>query len=447
MTRAVGYVLVCSLLTWLSAASPGIAQNVGPTRETKVRQDKQNLAENDIWIYNDLDRGLAEAKRTGKPLFVVIRCIPCDACSEFDAELLDKENEVTDLFDRFVCVRIVQGNGLDLSLFQFDYDQSFHAMFLTADKTILARYGTRSRRPESEDMTMPGLRHAMLAVLELNANYPANRDQLSGKQPRPSRYHVPEEMPALSDRYTSKLDYEGEVVRSCIHCHQIRDNQRVDYRNANKPLPLELMYPFPLPETIGLWMNPDEMATVVSVDQGSIAAKAGLMPGDAIASLAGQPLLSTADLQWVLHTAPEQGTLAAEVMREGKSLALELKLDPQWRHRTDISWRVTTWPLRRMVTGGLTLEDLPDDERRGRKIAPKALALRVVRVAQYGDHAAGKKAGFEVGDVIVAAGDLANRMTESQFMEAAFAYPTGTSLDMTVLRGDRKLTLELPMQQ
>jgi len=28
------------------------------------------------WIYDDLDAAIAEAKRTGKPLMVVLRCVP-----------------------------------------------------------------------------------------------------------------------------------------------------------------------------------------------------------------------------------------------------------------------------------------------------------------------------------------------------------------------------------
>lgn len=33
-------------------------------------------AEDNNWVYNNLAKGFAEAKRTGKPLFVVIRCPP-----------------------------------------------------------------------------------------------------------------------------------------------------------------------------------------------------------------------------------------------------------------------------------------------------------------------------------------------------------------------------------
>jgi serine protease Do len=28
------------------------------------------------WIYNDIDKGFAESKKTGKPLLVVFRCVP-----------------------------------------------------------------------------------------------------------------------------------------------------------------------------------------------------------------------------------------------------------------------------------------------------------------------------------------------------------------------------------
>ena len=46
--------------------------------------------------------------------------------------------------EQFVRVRVVQGNGMDLSLFQFDYDLTFAVFFMNADKTIYGRFGTRA---------------------------------------------------------------------------------------------------------------------------------------------------------------------------------------------------------------------------------------------------------------------------------------------------------------
>jgi hypothetical protein len=36
----------------------------------------RRVAEQHGWIYDDFDAGLAQAKETGKPLFVVLRCPP-----------------------------------------------------------------------------------------------------------------------------------------------------------------------------------------------------------------------------------------------------------------------------------------------------------------------------------------------------------------------------------
>src|SRR5262249_11070936 len=150
----------------LALLLPSFPSASAQDRETKVRGDREAFKSDDVWIYNDLDAAFAEAKKSNRPLMVVFRCIPCEACSRFDKELLARRAEVKDLLGKFVCCRVVQGNHLDLSLFQFDYDQSFHTMFLNADRTIYGRYGTRSQRKEEEDMTIAGLRAAMQAVLK-----------------------------------------------------------------------------------------------------------------------------------------------------------------------------------------------------------------------------------------------------------------------------------------
>jgi hypothetical protein len=38
-------------------------------------QDRRQAEENN-WVYNSVSKGFAEAKRTGKPMFLVIRCPP-----------------------------------------------------------------------------------------------------------------------------------------------------------------------------------------------------------------------------------------------------------------------------------------------------------------------------------------------------------------------------------
>jgi len=45
-------------------------------RKERVLNDRKEVETSGNWIYNDLPKGVAEAARTGKPLMVVIRCIP-----------------------------------------------------------------------------------------------------------------------------------------------------------------------------------------------------------------------------------------------------------------------------------------------------------------------------------------------------------------------------------
>ena len=158
-------------------------------RDTKVRNDRKDVLDAGTWIYNDLAKGIDEAKKSGKPLLVTVRCIPCVACAGFDARVLHYDPQIADLMDKFIRVRIVQANSLDLSLFAHDYDISFAAYFLNPDKTIYGRFGTRSDQKNAEkDISMEGLRKAMLAALELHAAYPANKSALAGKRGATPRY-------------------------------------------------------------------------------------------------------------------------------------------------------------------------------------------------------------------------------------------------------------------
>src|SRR5207248_2573898 len=130
--------------------------------------------------------------------------------------------------------------------------------------------------------------------------------------------------------------------------------------------------------------------------------KAGFRPGDAVRSLAGQPLLSIADVQWVLHnTPPDGGDVKAQARRGGKEQALTLTLPKGWRRAGDLSWRASTWGLRRMATGGMVLEELTAEERAAAGASTDGMALRVKSVGQFGPHAAAKNAGFRPGDVVI----------------------------------------------
>lgn len=434
------------LSAFLAAAASFLAAETVKDREGAVRKDKAAMENDARWIYNDVRRGFDEAKRTGKPLLVTLRCVPCVSCMGIDAGILTQQ-ELAPLLDAFVCVRLINANTLDLSLFQVDYDLSFSTVFFSADGTIYGRFGSWQHQKNATDTDTAGFKRALEGVLAIHRGYPANKDTLAGKQGMTLPFRTAIEIPLLASKYRRDLDWNGKVVGSCVHCHMVGDALRAWYREQRKPVPTELIFPWPAPETIGLSLAADQPTRITAVADGSIAARAGLGTGDAIASLSGQPLVSTADLSWALHVAADPASIPAVVGRDGAERKVTLELPSGWRRKTDNGKRVANWSMRGMATGGMVLDDLPDDARGQRGLDLKQLALNVRSVGQYGKHAAAKNAGFRKDDVIVQIDGLDRRMGEGELfahlLQQRFA---GDKVSATVLRGPEKVRLELPMQ-
>ena len=415
-------------------------------REGAVRGDKAKMAGDERWIYNDIDKGFAEAKATGKPLLVVLRCVPCLACMGMDASVLTS-SAVAPLLDQFVCVRVINANALDLSKFQFDYDLSFSTMFFHPDGTLLARFGSWRHQKDEQDTTLEGYVATLKETLNLHAGYPGNKSALEGKQGRPVKWATPVDMPLLAQKYERELNWDGQVVQSCVHCHQIGDAMRADFRNRGEMIPTSLIFPMPATETIGIHLDTESAGRVVSVDAGSPAGVAGIQAGDELLGLDGQRIVSLADAAWALHHAPESGPLAAIVRRGGANQTLTIELPPEWRFKSDIGRRVGTWPMRGMATGGLRLEALTAEEKSKLGIVSDGLALKVLSAGKYGPHGAARKAGFLPDDILVEVEGVVGDMSEGEFIGRLLqVYPKKRSVPTEVLRKGKRVKLNLPMQ-
>jgi hypothetical protein len=148
-------------------------------REGAVRKDRATMENDARWIYNDFERGFAEAKRTGKPLLVVLRCVPCLSCMGIDTSVLAEPGLVS-LLDQFVCVRLINANAIDLARFQFDYDLSFTTMFFNGDGTVYGRYGSWVHQKDSQDKTPAGYQRALESVLAIHRACPDCARQQGG---------------------------------------------------------------------------------------------------------------------------------------------------------------------------------------------------------------------------------------------------------------------------
>ena len=118
-----------------------------------------------LWIYNDIAAAMAEGRKQNKPIFVTFRCVPCKSCASFDAEVAQGSELVEKLArERFIPVRQVEMKGVDLSLFQFDHDLNWAAMFINGDGTVYARYGTQSAEGPDAYNSIEGLVRTAPAV-------------------------------------------------------------------------------------------------------------------------------------------------------------------------------------------------------------------------------------------------------------------------------------------
>ena len=326
-------------------------------------------------------------------------------------------------------MRVIQGWGLDLSRFQFDYELTWAALFANADGAVYGRYGTRrSHDHAGRDMSFAGFKKAAEGALELHAAYPGNQKELEGKRGPTPAWPTPESIPALKGMPHIK-PATGERA-ACVHCHQVHEGELWSARAAGQPTTDRILWSFPWTGDAGLELDPAERARVTNVS--TLAADAGFKPGDRILTFGGQPVLSIADVQWVLQHAEDKATLRAEVERGGEKLTLRMTLTEGWRRRGDFAWRSIAWSLRHRLAGTGMLEMQP--------ARPKEMALRIKDLPKDWVRDRNLSAAKELrnGDVIVAVDDRRDLIREADFLAYLLQKKKpGSAVKLTVLRGGK----------
>jgi hypothetical protein len=350
------------------------------------------------------------------------------ACKGLDEQVVRQDSEIQELERQFVCVRVVQMKGVDLRTFQFDYDQTWAAFFLNADGTIYGRYGTRAgdKQHATTHISLASFKKAIHRALALHRGYPANKAQLLGKLGKPLPVRTADQFPDPPQRH-------------CIHCHNVREDlRRLSYRQGK--LTAADLWVYPLPENVGLKIDVDDGLRVQAITPGSPAARAGVQVGDRLVTMNGQRLISQADMQWVLHNAPDEARIAVTLARGEQSLRKTIALSGPWKE-TDLSWRESSWTLR----PGLWTVPLSEAEKRQNGIPTEGLGLRVKWVLPRATPA--KQAGLRDGDLIVGVDGKTAPMNESQFIaDVRLRHPPGETVTLTLLRGDRREDVKMRIE-
>lgn len=327
-------------------------------------------------------------------------------------------------------------NGIDLGQFQFDYDQTWAALFLHPDGTVFARYGSRDAEGPMSRNSREGLRNTMERVLEAWEGYPGNRAGFAAKRGEAPAYRYPRDIPSPTIRRVLTRP-EGERS-SCIHCHNIYDGLHEALVEAGRYDP-DRVWKYPLPENVGLTLDPDTGTRVESVQADTPAARAGIRAGDEIRLLDGQAILSVADVQFVLHGLPDRAVLDAVVTRGSEQVEVRLAMEPGWR-RTDISWRGSMYPM--PPKPGLWVEELDEAGRERRGLSGEGMALEIRGV--FGE--AVRRSGLREGDVIVGSGDRRQATSAPAFhadLRLRYFRP-GATLRLRILRNGEER--EMPVR-
>lgn len=333
---------------------------------------------------------------------------------------------------------------LDLTLFRFDFGMSWAFFALNADRTLYGRYGSRSSAAPEKDVSVEGLRQMLTGALELDRAYRADPEHwsavLAAKAPPAPRWPTPGSFPETGsyNRVTSSMSYK-QMRGNCLHCHNVEEFERISVWKGGGRVPDRLIWPYPMPSAIGLELDPQAVTRVRTVEAGSPAAHAGLEPGDLLRALDGQPLLSLADVQWVLQNAADEATLPVELERSGESRQATLEFAPGWRQRGDISWRGSAWEQSALL--GMFLDE---------SATPDKLALKLTRFPpgwMKGRSPAAERAGLKPGDLIVAVDGRTTPMTVRELLVYVQREKTlGERLRLQVLRDGATRDVSLRLQ-
>lgn len=358
------------------------------------------------------------------------------ACKSLDEQVVRQDAELQKLEQEFVCVRLIQMKGVDLHLFQFDYDQSWAVFFLNSDGAIYGRYGTRAgdKKNAANHISIASFKKAIERALELHKAYPANQTQLAGKRGPKPQFPVAEQIPGLQDRAVDET-----TPKNCIHCHMVGEHVR-KLKYQKKQLSPADVWVYPLPTNIGITLNVDDGLRVESVTPNSPAARAGVEAGDELSAMNGQPLISQADIQWVLHNSPVETMIDLALERGGRSLTKALRLDGNWKE-SDLSWRESSWSFR----PGLWTIALSNEERSKRGLPATETALLVRWV--FGKPPLAKQAGLKDGDVIVGLDGQPVPSDESHFhAQIRLHHPPGDQARLTLWRNGQREEVLLPLE-
>lgn len=325
-------------------------------------------------------------------------------------------------------MRVTDLTGIDVGHFDFDRDLTVFMFIINADEDIYLRYGGRDDESADTYLDTESLALALELGLAEHERFAAGTwTGLPRAEPK-----FPRDYPQIKREQVDK--------GNCVHCHMIGAGETRVRQSAGSLDKLTDLWLYPDIKRLGIELDvPNGLAVRKVV---GAAKQAGLRKRDQITSVAGQRVLTFADLQYALHNLPRDARrVNIGVTRRADSLGLDLELEEHWR---------VTRIGRRSALHALTPfsefwgRELEPGEKRGLGLDADALACEVTK---FWVDTNGKKAGLRVGDIVYAVdGVRSSPLTGHPAVYIRLHCETGDSPTLSVLRGRKQLELSFTLR-
>lgn len=322
-------------------------------------------------------------------------------------------------------------NRVDVARFEFDYDTTWAAFVTDSKLRIYSRYGGRDEHEPDARLSKSSLLQTLRESLEAHKTA-AVRAATNVKieemlwHPEPKTSFTPLDIPLL------RKNHQG-----CVHCHQVREYSLLQAYHDGR-FNRELLFPYPLPESLGIEFDRTHGHRVARVIDGSSAA-GHLKPGDVVTRCEDVPIRSEFDLRWALQRIPEaRNQVNLRVSGEGER-DIELVLPVNWR-QSELSWRKSGRSI--PADWGFRGAALAKFERREAGLSETGLAILILSIKPRG---LTQSLGLQKGDVITAmAGDSRERSLDRLRSEMLRRFAPGDEIQLTIRRGAETLELKGP---
>ena len=338
--RSLLVAFVLSLLTSAAFAAPppNWDEILGPS-QGKIPDPLPDV----IWR-TDLQKALAEAQQSNRPLFVTLRCLPCKQCSAFDKDVMEGGPLLAPLLSQFITVRLTNAKAIDLRMLPIqgyqDLDISWWGYFVSPQGRIYAIFGGKDHVSDATRISPEALAATMKRVLAYH--YDPRREKWDIDGPAPDLNAEPRSISTLPG-YQIWSSRNGTELKKqeCIHCHQVSEILRQPAIDAGAFDKVRDTQIWPLPENVGVVLDRDDGLLVKSVQSSSPAATAGIKSGDSLAFAGDRRLFGQADFRGILHRGPQgAGSIPVMWLRDGKIMSGNLNVSEGWR-KTILDWRMS----------------------------------------------------------------------------------------------------------